>query len=331
MSLAPRSEPRNRCWATPPARSNRAAERRTETEWLRRAGRRRGNARLRRRGRDDCAQEDADGLDPLFLSAEARALGPVIETVFLGLEGEAGRFGLALRRPRPKLSEPARSLHQRSAIDRRAGPRRAGRSCRARRSKGAAALARAPPLLRQLRRAERVVQAGWLRDCPALQGAAFSAHRPGGDHAGDRRRPLSARPPAAVRCPACIRASPASSSRARRIEEAVRRETIEEAGIAVGRVALLRLAALAVPDVADDRLPRRGADRARSRSTTPSWRTRAGSPAKRRADAGAAASGRLPTPPPMAIAHHIIRAWVEREDAVRQRLAFGYVQPAAGP
>ena len=40
------------------------------------------------------------------------------------------------------------------------------------------------------------------------------------------------------------------------IEAAVRREILEEAGVACGEVALLRLAALAVSRLADDRLLR---------------------------------------------------------------------------
>ena len=42
------------------------------------------------------------------------------------------------------------------------------------------------------------------------------------------------------------------------IEEAARRETLEEAGIVLRARALFRLAALAVSVIADDRLPRRG-------------------------------------------------------------------------
>src|ERR1043166_4306759 len=38
----------------------------------------------------------SNGPDPLFRAEEARALAPVAETVFLGLAGEAGRFGIAL-------------------------------------------------------------------------------------------------------------------------------------------------------------------------------------------------------------------------------------------
>ena len=40
--------------------------------------------------------------DPLFKLSEARALGDAHETVFLGLLGEAPRFGLASIRPRSR-------------------------------------------------------------------------------------------------------------------------------------------------------------------------------------------------------------------------------------
>ncbi len=41
-------------------------------------------------------RKTANGVDPLFSADEIRALAPVTETVFLGLVGEAGRFGIAL-------------------------------------------------------------------------------------------------------------------------------------------------------------------------------------------------------------------------------------------
>ena len=64
------------------------------------------------------------------------------------------------------------------------------------------------------------------------------------------------------------------------IEEAVRREVLEEVGIACGTGQIFRLAALAVSDVADDRLPRRSAVATRSSSIAARSRTRAGSIAR---------------------------------------------------
>ena len=52
----------------------------------------------------------------------------------------------------------------------------------------------APPLLPELRRAD-ASRAGRLEArLPAMQGRAFPAHRSGGDHAGDHRRSMPARP-----------------------------------------------------------------------------------------------------------------------------------------
>ena len=83
------------------------------------------------------------------------------------------------------------------------------------------------------------------------------------------------------------------------------------------RVNYFALAALAVSDVADDRLPRAGASNRTSRSTARNWRTRAGSRARRsrRCSCGQHPEG-ISIPPPIAIAHHIIRAWVEEGDGV---------------
>ena len=124
------------------------------------------------------------------------------------------------------------------------------------------------------------VEAGWRRDCADLQDAAFSAHRSGRHHAGDRRRALPAWPfaPFPAGMWSCLAGfvEPGET-----IEDAVRREVHEEAGIVCGRVRLFRLAAMAVSELADDRLPRRRRSRARSRSTAPSLTMPAGSNAKR--------------------------------------------------
>src|SRR2546423_6395702 len=41
-------------------------------------------------------KKSGNGAEPLFHPDEARALAPVAEKVFLGLAGDAGRFGIAL-------------------------------------------------------------------------------------------------------------------------------------------------------------------------------------------------------------------------------------------
>ena len=115
-----------------------------------------------------------DDLDPLFTPAEARALGTARETVFLGLMDERA----ALRhRPRPGVGRAAqgarRSENHRSAHDRGAGPRRRRASAAARRSQGAARLARAPSLLPQLRRADAGRGGRLAARLPVLQGASI--------------------------------------------------------------------------------------------------------------------------------------------------------------
>ena len=170
--------------------------------------------RDRRRTRRDA--QDRNGPDPLFRAEEARALAPAAETVFLGLAGEAGRFGIALDPEATKATEgAARSGRHRPALDRRAGTGRPRASRAARRGEGAARLACAPSLLRQLRRADQHVAGRLEARMPGLQGRAFPAHRSGRDHAGDRRRTLPARPRRAFRRRTCGRALRASSSRAR--------------------------------------------------------------------------------------------------------------------
>ena len=131
------------------------------------------------------------------------------------------------------------------------------------------------------------------------------------DHAGERRRALPARPsPRFV--PTCGRASPASSSRAKRSRMRCGAKRARKPASPVAG-SLFRFAALAVPDVADDRLPRRGADARHHRRPRRSSKTRAGSTATRSSMLMRQHPEGLTTPPPVAIAHHIIRAWVEGE------------------
>ena len=95
------------------------------------------------------------------------------------------------------------------------------------------------------------------------------------------------------------------------LEEAVRREVQEESGIAVVRRALLRVAAVAVPGVTHDRLP--GArDHERGDGRQVRARGRALVHARGHPHRAARARHReRDVPPPLAIAHHLIRAWAE--------------------
>ena len=182
-------------------------------------------------------RKTANGPDPLFRAEEVHALAPIAETVFLGLAGEEGRFGIALDPEATKRTEGApRSARHRPALDRRAGAGRTGASRAARRGEGAARLACAPSLLRQLRRSRRTMsQAGWKRECPACKVEHFPRTDPVVIMlAIDGERCLLGRAGRFVQNMwSCLAGfvEPGES-----IEDAVRRETLEEAGIICGRV-----------------------------------------------------------------------------------------------
>ena len=181
--------------------------------------------------------------------------------MFLGLLDGAARFGIgiapaaaeALKARDDFLVTDLRSIAVQGLVDARA-------PAAARRSQGDAALARAPPLLLELRRADADrVDGGWKRDCPACKAEHFPRTDPVVIMlAVDGERCLLGRSPRFAPTMWSCLAGFVEPGEA--IEDAVRRETLEEAGITCGRVRYFALAALAVPDVADDRLPRRGAD-----------------------------------------------------------------------
>ncbi len=254
-----------------------------------------------------------DACDPLFSPAEARALGAAHESVFLGLMDGAPRFGFAARSAGDRAAEGAqRSENHRSALDRGAGPGRRGASAAARRSQGAARLACAASLLSRIAaRRPNVVQAGWRRDCPSCKAEHFPRTDPvvimlaiAGERCVLGRSPRFA--PTMWSCLAGF-AEPGET-----IEEAVRREVLEEVGIACGRVKYFASQPWPFPSsimigchaeaLSDN-------DRRRSRAN---WKTRAGSSATNwpRCSSGEHPQG-LTTPPPVAIAHHIIRSFVE--------------------
>ena len=199
------------------------------------------------------------------------------------------RRGRAARRPQRRLSRPARSWSSPAATI--SSSSICARSpCRGLvapttlamlgQAKAILALARAPRLLRQLRRADADRRGGLAARMRRLQGAAFSPHRSGRHHARARRRALPARPSGALSQGHVF--VPRRLRRTRRDDRgggAARNPRGGRHRLRRGR--LCRLAALAVPVVADDRLPRRRRPRATSRSTAWNSRTRAGSIATR--------------------------------------------------
>ena len=92
-----------------------------------------------------------------------------------------------------------------------------------------------------------IVEGGLTRAVPELRRRAPPAHRPGRDHARHRRRDRLMLGRQASWPGGRYSALAGFVEPGEALEEAVAREVLEEAGVVVGRAALRRLAALAVP------------------------------------------------------------------------------------
>ena len=258
-------------------------------------------------------KKGANGLDPLFTPAEVQALAATTETIFLGLADRAGRFGIGLD---AKATEALKSRADLHVSDLRSiavqGLTDNGHL---------SAIAEAKALLHWHARHRfcancgaptRIVQGGWRRDCPVCEVQHFPRTDPvvimlavTGDRCllGRSRRFV----PNMWSCLAGF-VEPGES-----IEQAVRRETLEEAGITCGRVSYfasqpwpfpmsLMIGCHAQALTSDIVVDRTELEDAR-------WfdREEVALMLLRRHPDG------LGTPPPVAIAHHIIRSWVEDE------------------
>ena len=254
--------------------------------------------------------------DPVFTPAEARTLGPSTETIFLGLMDGAARFGFGIEAAQAEaLKERGdlevidlRSIAVRGMVDADHLP----------------PLAEAKAMLHWHARhrfcsncgaASTVSQAGWKRICPACKVEHFPRTDPVAIMLvvdGDRCL-LGRSGRFASTMWSCLAGflEPGEA-----IEDAVRREILEEAGIVCGRVNYLfsqpwpfpsslmmgcHAEALNTKVIVD-----------RSELEDARWFTRDEALAMllRRHPDG------LTTPPPVAIAHHIIRNWVERDTPV---------------
>ena len=249
--------------------------------------------------------------DPLFSPGEARAFGGAHETVFLGLLHDAARFGASFDR---EAIEPLKARHDLKLIDLRSIA-----------VQGIVADAHLPPLAEakavlgwharhrfcsNCGAPTKAVQAGWRRDCPACKAEHFPRTDPvvimlviAGDRCVLGRSPRF--PQTMWSCLAGF-IEPGES-----IEEAVRREVHEEVGLACARVSYfasqpwpfpssLMVGCYAEALTEDIVIDAREIAEAR-------WFDRAELKAML---TGAHPQG-LATPPPFAIAHHIIGAFVE--------------------
>ncbi len=251
--------------------------------------------------------------DPLFTMDQARALAPSTETVFLGHLDGTGRFGFGIKQAAAEalktrdelLVTDLRSIAVQGLVDADHLP----------------PIAEAKAVLHWHIRHRfcpncgtptRLVQGGWKRDCPNCKAEHFPRTDPVVIMlAIDGERCLLGRSPRFVPTMWSCLAGFVEPGEA--IEDAVHRETKEEAGITCGRVVYFRSQPWPFPtslmigchaealscEIVVDREELEDA-RWFSKDEIVSMLMRKH-------------PGGLTTPPPVAIAHHIIRAWVENE------------------
>jgi NAD+ diphosphatase len=254
--------------------------------------------------------------DPMFRPDEAAALGPQTETVFLGLVDGAGRFGVGLD---PSVAEPLKAQNRFVVTDLRSIA-----------MQGLVAQDHLPPLAEakamlhwharhrfcsNCGAASTLVEAGWRRDCPACKATHFPRTDPVVIMlAIDGERCLLGRQTRFVKGMwSCLAGfvEPGET-----IEEAVRRETREEAGITCGKVRYFATQpwpfpmSLMIGCHAEALTSEIAVDRSELEDARWFDREEAAQMLLRRHPV------KLGTPPPVAIAYHIIRAFVEEGEAV---------------
>jgi NAD+ diphosphatase len=251
--------------------------------------------------------------EPLFTLGEAQALSPATETIFLGLLDGAPRFGHGLS---PQVADTLKGRPDLHVTDLRSIA-----------VLGLVAADHLPPIAEakavlhwharhrfcpNCGAATRLVSGGWRRDCPQCKAEHFPRTDPVVIMlAADHERCLLGRSPRFVPTMwSCLAGyvEPGES-----IEDAVRRETREEAGITCGRVGYFASqpwpfpTSLMIGCHAEALTHEIVVDREELEDARWFSRSEIETMLMRKHPQG------LTTPPPVAIAHHIIRAWVEDE------------------
>jgi NAD+ diphosphatase len=256
-------------------------------------------------------KKNGSGFDPLFAPDEARALGAARETVFLGLLDGAARFGIGLDPAAIELLKSRNDLHvtdlRSIAVQGLVAPEHLP------------PIAEAKALLHWHARHRfcancgaptRVVEGGWRRDCATCKGQHFPRTDPVVIMlAIDGERCLLGRSGRfAATMWSCLAGfvEPGES-----IEDAVRRETREEAGVVCGRVVYFASqpwpfpTSLMIGCHAEAISTELAVDRSELEDARWFTREEAALMLLRRHPQG------ITMPPPVAIAHHIIRAYIE--------------------
>jgi len=300
------------------SRIERAAERRTDADALR-AMETAANAGFYVIGGELVAMRKfAAGLDPLFSRGDAHALGHVLQSAFLGLMDGAPRFALAIE---PAAIETLKSNSDFEVSDLRSiavrgmvhedhlPPLAEGKSLLVWHSRRTFCSNCATKL--------RSVDAGWRRDCPNCKMQHFPRTDPVvimltiDTQGGGERCLLGRSGRFATNSWSCLAGfvEPGET-----IEQAVRREVLEEASIVCGKVNYFRSQPWPFPSSLMIGCHAQATSREitvdREELEDARWFTRDEVVQMFRGEH----PEQISIPPPIAIAHHIIRAWVESDD-----------------
>jgi NAD+ diphosphatase len=254
--------------------------------------------------------------DPSFTPAEARALAAPTETVFLGLYDGAARFGIGIA---PPAAETLKARNDLFIIDLRTIA-----------IKGLVEPGHLPPIAEakallhwharhrycpNCGAPSSLVQAGWKRDCHACKTEHFPRTDPVSIMLAvqDDRCVLGRSGRFAATMWSCLAGfiEPGEA-----IEDAVRREVLEEVGIRCGRVAYMASqpwpfpTSLMIGCHAEALSSEITMDRDELVDARWFSKDECAAMLMRKHPDG------LTCPPPVAIAHHIIRAWVESDSAL---------------